>query len=118
MKEVNTIKSLVDIPRLKEDREKYKRQLEEINVKYESQQQLFQRMDELRQVSNGLHALESWCYTDNPEYLQKSIELATYLSGLFENAEAKLAELTKEKEKTEEKIRNINEDLKKARALV
>lgn len=59
-------------------------------------------------------------YTDNPEYLQKSIELATYLSGLFENAEAKLAELTKEKEKekTEEKIRNINEDLKKARALV
>lgn len=55
MKEVNTIKSLVDIPRLKEDREKYKRQLEEINVKYESQQQLFQRMDELRQVSNGLY---------------------------------------------------------------
>ena len=111
VKEINVAKSMINIPMLKEERDKLQTELDKCLAEIEKVSAI--ESANICETATNFHKYSKYLN-------QEDQELAKQLSGKMQqyvsNSQIKVSEFLKKKDTLQEKIASINDKLKKARA--
>ena len=113
VKEVNVAKSMIDIPILKQERDKLQSDLEKCLAEIENVNAM-----ESSVISETATNFQKYSKHLNHEDQQLATQLSEKLQQYVTNAQIKLVECMNKRDALQEKIASVNDKLKKARANV
>lgn len=117
-KEINVVKSMIDIPELKKERDILTKKLQNACHVQQTEQDIIDRAHIIRQTTQQLQSLENVCYKDRPSELERAQNVINYLNDRVKNAEEFIIRNRENISVLEQKIKKINDKLSKARAVV
>lgn len=117
-KEINVVKSMLDIPELKKERDILTKKLQNACQVQQTEQDIIDRAHIIRQTTQLLQSIENVCYKDRPSELERAQNVINYLNDRVKNAEEFVIRNRENISVLEQKIQKINDKLSKARAVV
>lgn len=117
-KEINVVKSMIDIPELKKERHILNKNLQDAYLAQQTEQDIIDRAHIIRQTTQLLQSLENVCYKDRPSELERAQTVINYLNDSVKNAEEFIIRNKENISVLEQNIKKINDKLSKARAMV
>lgn len=122
VKEIKTVKSMIDIPELKNEREKLNRKMEKLNATKEEHDLIIQNETRIRQVMRELEDLSSICFRGQEEGQEEkrtsTKQVIDNLQNKLEESERIVSSTAEELSRVEQDLKRVNEKLSAARAAV
>ena len=120
VKEIKTVKSMIDIPELKNERDRINKKLEELRRSHEKHHLIIEYNARIRQVMRELEDVSEICF-DGPEQEESKNSAKQVIGALanrVEDAEKWAKSLEEEISRVNQELQRVNEKLSEARAAV
>jgi chromosome segregation ATPase len=116
VKEIKTVKSMINIPDLKNERERFHRKIDELRTTVAEQQKVIQQEGRILQVTRDLEELIGICFEEKEK--ERAQEVINNLLNRVEEAEKISKSKEEEISRLEQELERVNEKLSAARAAV
>jgi hypothetical protein len=117
-KEFQTVKSMIDIPDLKNERYKINKKIEESNTSLSKVRCILENETRIRQVIRDLEDLSEICFEGQPDKKDSAQQVIQQLETRVEESEKLSSSLEGELSRLDRELQRINEKLSAARANV
>ena len=118
VKEIKTVKSMIDIPELKRERDAVNKKLQSAREMQKSQQNILDHLYIINQTTHNLKSLEKVCYEQMPGELERAQSVIVHLNNCVKKAEEHIILNNENISKLEQELQRINDRLSAARAAV
>lgn len=122
VKEIKTVKSMIDIPELKAERERLNQKIKSLNTTVCETQLILQNEVRIRQVMRELEDLSLICFEGpgegQEEKRNSTKQVIDNLKNKFEEAQKNSLHTAEELSRLEQELKRVNEKLSAARANV
>lgn len=115
-KEIKSIKSMIDIPELKNERERIKKRIEESRIVHEKQQKIVQNRERIRQVFRDFEDIVSLSFEEGEQESAQNV-INTLLTRV-EESEKLSASVEGDISRLEQELKKVNDKLSAARGAV
>ncbi len=116
VKEINIAKSMLDIPALKQERDKLQTELSICNKQIDNITNSISTIDTIYATAKSLQEVSSLCFEEDDK--QVALNLCDKMCKYCDELKLKLKECTEKQQQLITKIACVNDNLKKARANV
>jgi predicted nucleic acid-binding Zn-ribbon protein len=118
VKEIKTVKSMIDIPDLKNERDRINKRMEELNKSYEKHRLIADYETRIRQVMRDLEDVSEICFEGQEEYKNSAKQVIDALANRVEEAEKSSKSIEEEISRVTGDLQRVNDKLSAARAAV
>jgi chromosome segregation ATPase len=118
VKEIKTVKSMLDIPELKNERSNLSKKLESHNSIVDKHQKIIQKKEDIEKTVRDLEEVVEICLKEKEDEFNSAKKVIEAILNCVEDSEKKIKSETEEISRLEQELKRVNDKLSAARASV